>query len=795
MNRKARTFGTKLSANNMSNNIFNSLSKGLPQLKKKKSLLVRTQKKTSQVKKVLTNSTNIQQPVKKVSKPITMTTTTKSGLSISTTNTVGSVTTTTTTTTTKRKQSKGKRQKSTTKSTKKIKTIPATSTSCIPTAPMATPAKAMVPPSLFPTTQSITATATTATTATTTTTILVPPTPTTKTTTMQQQVMSTPAAIRMKPPSTAAKKFNQSVQHAKKLIVEAKMHAKSIETNDWTRAVELYTEAATLLPARIAIKLQTKIQNLQQRIAGVQDEQLVKQHIQRAKQFIVQAKSKSKSLHFEEWSVAIELYSQARDLLPPHLTTKLSKKINTLTTKIAAAKEALKDSDDDSEDDDSADEVDLFSDAMFDLTDIFAWKKDELKDEEAKQKEEAAAAAEEEEEEDDIAIISVGKTPMKQASALVFDRFGSCGAEIFALALGRSINLRVNTRNADELLEMLHAVDACETDILGTSDHALKVSWRKVAGRSRKRVHFCTFDLSTISPPDKWSDISDLKDVQGQKGAVSHSTNPQEKLTYHLCDVLTAAKELLCTKETAEDSNEALYKFLKGLREVADDKTVTNILRKGAQFFYSEFNKLKNGTVPFVDRFDKAATSSMRYHLRCLFNTKPDSITAKPITGKPVTEQSTKLITDDQKKKDSKENNKKEENENQESEDDESDDSDDESEEEVDDDQEEEEEDQDLIAMDKDGSYGYCGREDIAAIVHRALRERVGVINVQANEDIEDIDQNEEIETIDSQLVAMEASRFLYELLTHPGTIRTMHEKQSTWHSMKLLAEKIHSLR
>ena len=59
----------------------------------------------------------------------------------------------------------------------------------------------------------------------------------------------------------------------------------------------------------------------------------------------------------------------------------------------------------------------------------------------------------------------------------------------------------------------------------------------------------------------------------------------------------------------------------------------------------------------------------------------------------------------------------------------------------------------------------------------------------------EDIDQNEEIETIDSQLVAMEASRFLYELLTHPGTIRTMHEKQSTWHSMKLLAEKIHSLR
>lgn len=41
---------------------------------------------------------------------------------------------------------------------------------------------------------------------------------------MQQQVMSTPAAIRMKPPSTAAKKFNQSVQHAKKLIVEAKFN-------------------------------------------------------------------------------------------------------------------------------------------------------------------------------------------------------------------------------------------------------------------------------------------------------------------------------------------------------------------------------------------------------------------------------------------------------------------------------------------------------------------------------------------------------------------------------------------
>ena len=34
--------------------------------------------------------------------------------------------------------------------------------------------------------------------------------------------------------------------------------------------------------------------------------------------------------------------------------------------------------------------------------------------------------------------------------------------------------------------------------------------------------------------------------------------------------------------------------------------------------------------MPFVERFDKAATSSMRYHLRCLFNTKPDSITTQP---------------------------------------------------------------------------------------------------------------------------------------------------------------------
>ena len=73
---------------------------------------------------------------------------------------------------------------------------------------------------------------------------------------------------------------------------------------------------------------------------------------------------------------------------------------------------------------------------------------------------------------------------------------------------------------------MLRAIDACETEILGTSDHALNVSWRKVAGRRKKRVHFCTFDLSTVSPPDKWSDISDsnVSKVRTKSQITIHST-------------------------------------------------------------------------------------------------------------------------------------------------------------------------------------------------------------------------------------------------------------------------------
>ena len=128
-----------------------------------------------------------------------------------------------------------------------------------------------------------------------------------------------------------------------------------------------------------------KIENLKERIAGAEDETLVKQHIQRAKKFIVQAKSKSKSLHMEEWSLAIELYAQARDLLPPKLGNKLSKKINTLTAKVVQAKQQQKDDEqeEEEENDDDDEEVDLFSDAMFDLTDMFAWKEASLEGESA----------------------------------------------------------------------------------------------------------------------------------------------------------------------------------------------------------------------------------------------------------------------------------------------------------------------------------------------------------------------------------------------------------------------------
>ena len=432
----------------------------------------------------------------------------------------------------------------------------------------------------------------------------------------QTPVPQTPVAkAASKPPSTAVRKFNKNVSLAKKLIVEAKTHSKSTETTDWAKAVALYSQASALLPHRLSVKLQVKITHLNERIAGAEDSTLMTQHIQRAKKLIVQAKSKSKSLHMEEWCAAIELYAQARDLLPPKLGNKLSKKINSLTVKVNQAKQQQKEEEEEEEEEE---EVDLFSDAMFDLSDMFAWKKDSTDATDLHKADEE----EEEEEEEEMAIPMVAPTPMKQAPALVFDRFGSVGAEVFALALGRCTNLRTTTTNAQELLDMLRAIDACETEILGTSDHALKSSWRKVAGRRKKRVHFCTFDLSTISPPDKWSDISDLQ-------AKTMQANPQEKLTYKLGEVLMKAKALLVVggeggeggagtvvdiEEVDEEAGSpqcvgphhrdyALTTFLQGLKEVSNDTTVTSILRKGGDYFYQELSKLTSGglkTVFFV---------------------------------------------------------------------------------------------------------------------------------------------------------------------------------------------------
>jgi hypothetical protein len=92
------------------------------------------------------------------------------------------------------------------------------------------------------------------------------------------------------------------------------------------------------------------------------------------------------------------------------------------------------------------------------------------------------------------------------------------------------------------------------------------------------------------------------------------------------------------------------------------------------------------------------------------------------------------------------------------------------------------------IEIDQDGSYGYCGREDIAAIVHRALRER----GVDSTTNSSSTTAN--TTGIEDTYLHMEASRFLYELLTHPGTVATHCSKASTWTSMKLLSTLIDSL-
>ena len=534
---------------------------------------------------------------------------------------------------------------------------------------------------------------------------------------------------------------------AKKLIVEAKLKSKMSAESDWLIAVDLYTKARDLLPIRLGHKLDRKIKHLQDRIHAAKSPSHLEESIKRAKFLIVQAKLLSKDEDHSEWSKAIGFYTEARDLLPPHLGNKLTRKISTLQTRIAAKVDDLKRKKISTPVQDPLD--DLLSD---DLGDFFAEFRPSEKVEAKTPVLVKSAADWLSEDEAETECLAVSETTAAMASRapspLVFDRFGSIAAEVFALALGRTnVELNTDTPFADELLGILRAIDSCETEILSSDNHALKTSWRHLAKRKKKRVHFCTFDLSTAAPPEKWCDVSN-------RSSDNQYSTTQEALAHKLGLLLDAAKTYRSCLNSDGKTALALEAFLKGLHEVSSDMSLSLILRKAATFFCKELKCLleEGNSLPFGDQFRCSVMSAVRFHMRCLFNAKPDSITTRICSDMPTADDSThnsnlSEIAALNAKDDSYAS---------------------------------------QLKLDSEGSIKFCGNDDIAAIIHQALRDRSRVCS---NELGKISSLKNDFSGIDDRWLYLEASRFLYEVLTHPNVCDSYidNNRSAVWQSLSCL--------
>ena len=544
---------------------------------------------------------------------------------------------------------------------------------------------------------------------------------------------------------------------AKRLILEAKAMSKSSDQANWLTAVNLYAEARDLLPRRLGDKLDRKIHHLRERIAAATSPSQLEDSIKRAKTLIVQAKALSKSGEHAAWTRAIGLYGEARDLLPPHLGNKLTRKIGILQTRVSAKIDELKRKKIATPVPDPLD--DLLSD---DLGDFFAEFRPAEKIE-AKTPAMSKSKADwlsDEEEENENADNNGGLAPSAikappSASPLVFDRFGSVAAEVFALALGGcSTDLNSETPLADELLDVLRAVDSCESQILASNDHALKTNWRHLAKRKKRRVHFCTFDLTTGSPPEKWQDVRSNDSGIGSKNTIGAPSDEnsvtQEALAYELGGLLSAARTFRARACVDNMSTWALKAFLEGLTDVSTDLTLSSILRKAATFFRTELACLlePGDELPFASQFRSSIMSAIRFHMRCLFNTKPDSITTRTCT-----EMDSDFGTDKEDDIGGQSGGVVRSNGNVDLE-------------------KRQLVDKDAtltLNLDSEGSIKFCGNDDIAAIVHQALRDRFNVsINADAQKEVDFSD-------IDDRWLHLEASRFLYEVLRHPAVEASIH--------------------
>ena len=103
----------------------------------------------------------------------------------------------------------------------------------------------------------------------------------------------------------------------------------------------------------------------------------------------------------------------------------------------------------------------------------------------------------------------------------------------------------------------------------------------------------------------------------------------QEALAYELGSLLEASRAFRGQMISNDGSSCALDAFLRGLNEVSGHDNIFDFA-EAATFFHSELAYMRDDSrLPF-QQFRSSIMSAIRFHMRCLFNTKPDSITTRP---------------------------------------------------------------------------------------------------------------------------------------------------------------------
>eukprot|EP00949_MAST-11_sp_MAST-11-sp1_P001402 g1402.t1 len=331
-----------------------------------------------------------------------------------------------------------------------------------------------------------------------------------------------------------------------------------------------------------------------------------------AKALIIEAKRSSKS---GDLASAAALYEKALALLPEN--AKLQRKLEGVRRKIAVKEAAMamraqsKESSVEDMDDPLSSIVDMkFASTPAPATPCFSkYDVPDVPDAPVFEMETDASADAESEK----------KEPFE--SDVQFDLFGSTAALVFSRAVSLAAEkegLCLSTPGYGEMFALLEAVHVAEKKLSWYDEEVYRNSDIMV---ERKRVRFCSYDLTTVTPPPSSTSL----------GLVS-SGEPCEDLFDALCDISAAADAIVIT--------DAYDLVMAGIASSCEsDSGCRPRFRKAAAFYHRELSKVgRKGQNPFDDRLLACASSLLRYHLRCALNRPERELYKRVKRGQKVDE-------------------------------------------------------------------------------------------------------------------------------------------------------------